>query len=510
MSQIRKQSIVSSLVVYIGFAIGFFNTYLFTREGGFSQSEYGLTGIFMAIANIMYSFANLGMAAYIHKFYPYYNDNLPKKKNDQLSWAVLISLAGFILIIIAGIVFKDLVIRKYGTNSPDLVKYYYYIFPFGLGLTLFSIFEAYAWQVKKAVLSNFLREIQFRLFTTILIVLSFAGLIAGFDLFIKIYSFTYLALALILLGYLVYGGHIHFTFSVSNVSRKFFRKIVTLISFVYGGSLVYTISLVIDTIIIAAVLPNGLALAGVYTLAQNIASLIQAPQRGIISASLGALSKAWKDKDMKKIKRIYHSSSINQLIFSCGMFSLIWLNFIDGVDTFHLQEGYKAALWVFFYIGLMRIVDMGTGVNSQIISTSIYWRFDFVTGIILLGLTLPLNYLFTKYYFGVMGPAIANLLTFTIYNGIRYMFLLRKYNLQPFDKRTIYTLILALFCFGACYFLFKDINGFAGIVLRSIVFMALYLPGCFMLKLSPDLIPVWHATCKRFGIKKGDHGDLPS
>jgi O-antigen/teichoic acid export membrane protein len=110
MSQIRKQSIISSLVVYIGFAIGFLNTYLFTREGGFSQAEYGLTGIFMAIANVMYSVSNLGMAAYIAKFYPYYNDSLPKKQNDILSWALLFSLVGFCLVIIAGILFKDTII----------------------------------------------------------------------------------------------------------------------------------------------------------------------------------------------------------------------------------------------------------------------------------------------------------------------------------------------------------------------------------------------------------------
>src|SRR5882757_6843166 len=113
MSQIRRQSIISSVVVYAGFAIGFFNTWLFAREGGFTQAQYGLTGIFIAIANLMYSFANLGMSAYISKFYPYYDDNLPKKKNDMLSWALLFSLIGFCLVIIAGMVFKDLVIRKF-------------------------------------------------------------------------------------------------------------------------------------------------------------------------------------------------------------------------------------------------------------------------------------------------------------------------------------------------------------------------------------------------------------
>ncbi|MEP7239225.1 MAG: lipopolysaccharide biosynthesis protein [Ferruginibacter sp.] len=504
MSQIRKQSIISSMVVYIGFAIGFFNTWLFTREGGFTQAEYGLTGIFIAIANIMYSFANLGMGAYIAKFYPYYDDNLPKKKNDMLSWALLFSLLGFCLVIIAGIALKDMVIRKYGTNAPDLVKYYYYVFPFGLGLTLFSILEVYGWQIKKSVLTNFLREIQFRLFTTLLIILSFTGFIASFDLFIKIYSFTFLAIAAILLCYFIFTHKISFTFSVSRVSKKFYKKILTLIAFVYGGSLVFTISMVIDTIIIAAVLPDGLAMAGIYTLAQNIASLIQAPQRGIISSSLGALSKAWKDKDMKRINRIYHSSSINQLIFSVGMFALVWLNFSDGVFTFHLQARYIDAKWVFFYIGMMRIIDMGTGVNSQIINTSVKWRFDFVTGIILLSLTLPLNYILTKYYYGVMGPAIANLITFSIYNAIRYWFLIKKYNLQPFTLKTLYTLILGLATFYCCYFLFNNIHGFGGMIMRSVLFLVVFIAGTFFLKLSPDLIPVWHSLQKRMGIKKGD------
>jgi len=503
MSQIRKQSIISSIVVYIGFAIGFLNTYLFTREGGFTQAEYGLTGIFIAVANIMYSFANLGMPAYVHKFYPYYNDNLPPKKNDQLTWAIVFSLLGFCLVIIGGILFKDLVIRKYGTNSPELVKYYYYIFPFGMGLTLFSILEAFAWQVKKAVASNFLREVMFRLLTTLLILLSFAGVLASFDLFIRIYSFTYLAIAFMLLGYLAWTKGISLTFSVSRVSKKFFKKVLTLISFVYGGNLVFTISLVIDTIIIAAVLPNGLALAGVYTLAQNIASLIQAPQRGIISSSVGALSQAWKDKDLKRINRIYHSSSINQLIFSTGMFALIWLNFADAVFTFHLQAGYIDARWVFFYIGLMRIIDMGTGVNSQIIGTSTFWRFDFLTGIILLSITLPLNYLLTKTY-GVSGPAIANLITFTIYNIIRYWFLIKKFNLQPFTVKTLYTLVLAALCFAICHFLFKELHGFAGMISRSIVFLLLFISGTLMLKLSSDLLPVWQTLQKKLGIKKGD------
>jgi O-antigen/teichoic acid export membrane protein len=227
MSQIRRQSIISSVMVYFGFALGFFNTYLFTKEGGFTEEQYGLTGFFIAVASLMFSLANLGMPSYIYKFYPYYNDNLDKKDNDILTWSLVVSLVGFCFVVAGGIYFKDLIIYKYGKNSPESVKYYYWIFPFGLGLTLYTILESYAWQLKKSIFTNFLREVQFRAFTTILIVLTFVGLLGKFDLFIKIYSFTYLGIALILLTYLLVKGHVHLTFKVSIVTKKYFKKLLT-------------------------------------------------------------------------------------------------------------------------------------------------------------------------------------------------------------------------------------------------------------------------------------------
>jgi len=502
MSQIRRQSIISSLMVYLGFALGFFNTYLFTKEGGFTKEQYGLTGIFIALANLMFSFANLGMPSYIFKFYPYYQDNLEKKRNDILTWALLVSLIGFCFVVIGGIYFKDLIIFKFGKNSPEFVNYYYWIFPFGLGLTLYSILESYAWQQQKSIFTNFLREVFFRALTTILIICTFIGWLGKFDLFIKIYSFTYLITALFLLVYLLKNGNLHLTFKVSVVTKKFSKKILTLVKFIYGGTLVYAVAGVFDTILLASVSINGLAAVAVYSLAQNMASLIQAPQRGIISSSIAALSKAWKDKDQNRILIIYRQSSINQLVFAVGMFCLIWLNFEDGIFTFHLQSGYIDAKWIFFFIGLMRIVDMGTGVNAQIISTSTLWKFEFYTGIILLSLTLPMNYILTKYYFDVMGPAIANLFSFTIYNLIRFWYLKKKFNMQPFTLKSLYTIILGIVSFYVCFYLFDSYHGFIWLVIRSTCFIGLYGCGTILLKLSSDIIPVWNSFQKRLGLNK--------
>jgi O-antigen/teichoic acid export membrane protein len=499
MSTIRRQSILSSGIIYLGFALGFFNTYLFTRQGGFTQSEYGLYGTFMAVANIINSFANLGMQAYINKFYPYYQDNLKVRDNDMMGWAFLTSLLGFIMVLAAGYIFRDLVVRKFSANSPAFVKYYAWVFPLGFGLTMYSILEAYAWQLKKSVLTSFLREMLFRVITSALAVLFFLHLIRDFDLFIKLFALTYILLALILLIILVRSGEIHITLHISRVTKKFYSKIVLLCSFIWGGGLIQNISYVFDTIVITAVIPNGLAWAGIFSLAQNIASLIQAPQRGIIAASIGPLSRAWKNKDYEKIRRIYQRSSINQLIFACGIFVLIWINFMDGVKNFHLQPAYEQAKPVFLFLGLWRIVDMGTGVNSQIIGTSTLWRFEFVTGMILLAVTLPLNYLLAK-KLGVVGPAIATLISYTIYNAIRYFFLLKKFRFQPFSYNSLFTLLLAAAGYLISHILFNYIHGFAAMGLRSCSFLLIYAGGALLFKLSPDVVPVWNTLKKKLAI----------
>ncbi|HEV8508550.1 MAG TPA: polysaccharide biosynthesis C-terminal domain-containing protein [Chitinophagaceae bacterium] len=500
MSNIRRQSIISSVVIYIGFAIGLLNIYLFTKQGLFTDPQFGLYNAFIAIATTMMAFANLAMPSYIYKFFPYYKDHLPPKKNDMITWALVVSSIGYSLVVVAGIVFKDLVVRKYVEHSPEIVIYYNWIFVLGYGLMIYTVLEAFSWNFHKSILTNFLREVQWRLFTTIIILLFVSGVIRDYDLFIKLFSFTYPAIAIILFLYLVFTKKIHFTFQVSKVTRRLFKSVWRFCSFLYVAYLIFNISLVFDSLVIGAVLTDALAKLAVYSLAQNIANIIQAPQRGIISASIAHLSKAWKDKQVGTIKKIYQRSSINQLVFSCGLYTLLVLNFVDAVNTFHLKESYLNGFYVFLLLGATKIVDMGTGVNSQIIGTSTFWRFEVISGIILLAIMLPLNYVFTKQY-DIVGTAAAGLISMTVYNLIRVIFLWKKFNLFPFTLQSLYTLLLGGFSFGLCYVLFQNIHGLPGLFLRSIFFCILYGTGAVYFRLSPDIIPVWNSIKKRIGIR---------
>jgi O-antigen/teichoic acid export membrane protein len=504
MSNIRRQSIISSVVIYIGFAIGLVNIYFFTRQGNFrnfNEAEYGLISIFIAIGSLMASVASMGMPSFIFKFYHYYNDNLPPRKNDMITWSLLVSSIGFILVMAAGWILKNLVIQKFGANSPLIVTYYYWIFPLGLGLTIYSVLEACTWSIGKSVVANFLREVQWRLFTTILIVLFITYTIKDFDLFIKLFAFTYPGIAVFLFLYLLITKKIHFTFKVSKVSRRFFKKIITLCTYFYGAILIFNISQVFDTIVIASVLKDGTAKAGIFGLAAILTSVIQAPQRAIISASISHLSKAWKEKNMALLQKIYQHSSINQLIFACAIFLLIWMNFTDAINTFGLKPSYLEAGRVFFILGLTRVIDMGTGVNSQIIATSNYWKIELFSGIVLIIIMLPLTYILAINY-GIIGPAISSLVSITIYNIIRIVYLWKKFKLFPLTIHSLQTILLAAGCYGICHFTFRGMDGLAGMFIRSLAFILLYSAGAVYMKLSPDLYPVMQTLKKRLGIPR--------
>jgi O-antigen/teichoic acid export membrane protein len=499
MSTIRRQSIISSVLIYIGFIFGAINTYLFTKEGIFTPEEYGLTRAIIITANFFFGFASFGVIGVIYKFFPYYSGNLKDEENDLLGVCLLLGITGFALTTLAGFVFEPLVTRKFSAKSALFIRYYYWVFPFLFFYLFFSILEAYAWSLKKTVLSNFLKESGFRISTTLLILLFVVGAI-NFELFIKLFSLLYAVSFFVLLFYLVSIKKFHITLRQSRVTRKFWKKIATLAAFVFGGSAITIGAQTADSFSIMSFVPNGqgLAMLAVFDFSQYICSVISVPQRSVVSISVAYLSEAWRNKDFDSIQRIYSKSSLNLLMISLFIFLLIWLNYDRTIIALNLTDIYLAGKWVVFVLGIKFIIDMGTGVNQQIIGTSTFWRFEFFCGIILLVLAIPLNIILVK-RIGIVGAAYSNLIAFSVYNFIRLYFLWAKFKLFPFSKRTLLAILHAVTCYFICYFLFGMLKGWPGIILSSIGFTALFVISAYYFKLSPEIEPVWNTVKKRLG-----------
>jgi O-antigen/teichoic acid export membrane protein len=264
---------------------------------------------------------------------------------------------------------------------------------------------------------------------------------------------------------------------------------------VYGGMGIQVLAQTIDTLLIASL--RGLTLTGIFSLAQYAANLVQVPQRSMQSVTLGVLSQAWKDKNFAEINRIYHRTCINLLLMALFIFGNIWLNVAEAMRVLDIQAEYDAAISVIFVLGIAKLIDAGTGVNGIIIGTSTFWRFDFFSGVIMLGLRIPLTYFLIK-SLGIIGAAYAELIAFTVYNFIRFEFLRRRFNMQPFTTKTLYALISAALAFALPYYLFHDLGGWLSIFLKSALFSLLLIGSVFAFKLTPDAHQLLEKLRNRF------------
>jgi O-antigen/teichoic acid export membrane protein len=493
MADIRRQGIKGTIWVYLGFLLGAITTYFFTYKHWFTPEQYGLTRSLLEIGILVYAFSTIGTTFYLYKFFPYYQDNLPKKENDLLGFALKICFIGFVITALSLILFEPIIIKKFSTNSFLLVQYFYMVIPIGFLILLYTVLESYAYGFSKGSTTNFLKETILKLYTLLVVLLKITGLI-NFKTFIILFSFQYGAIALILLYLLKKEGNLWLTFKTSRVTKKYKKKIISILALTFLTIIISVVRTSIDTIVLAA--KQNLDKVAIFGFANYLVMTMGAPNRSLISITVPILSRHWKDKNLKEIERIYKRSSINLLSFSLFMFGLILLNFTPTIQYFNLNESYLQGKYVFILLGLVTIIELGTGVNGQIIGTSSFFRFELWTSILLTALIIPLSYFLTVNY-GLLGPAIANLVSFTIYNAVRYFFLLNKFNMQPFSNKTIEVLFIAVLSFTSIHYLFENKEGLLFLILRSILFSIIFIVAVYIRDISPDVKPVFESLRKR-------------
>ena len=498
MSQIRQRSIKGTVWIYAGFLIGALNTYFFTHKGWFSTDQYGLTRSLLEIGMLVYAFSTMGTIFFLYKFFPYYEDNLEKKDNDLLGLSLKLSMAGFIVTVSFLMLIEPLIVKKFGTNSQLLVEYFYITIPLAFFLLLYNILEGYSYGFSKGVVTSLLKETVLKLFTFLLIVLKVSGMIS-FRNFIFLFSVQYAVIVIILLIILKKDGQLWLTFRTSRVTRKFKKKIITLLSLTFLALIVTVLRTSIDSLVLAA--RQNLGKVAIFGFASYLVTVMQAPYRSIVSITIPILSREWKSKNIKEITRIYKRSSVNLLSFSLFLFLLILLNYRSAIIYFNLDTAYLEGLPVFILLGAVTIIEMGTGVNGQIIGTSVYWRFELWTSILLTALIIPLSYFLTVKY-GLIGPALANLVSFLIYNSIRYYFLLKKFNMQPFSQKTGEIFLIGTVAYLIPYLCLSGRETLIFIILRSVVFCMLFIIPAYLRNISPDLKPVVNTALKRLKIIK--------
>jgi hypothetical protein len=488
MGIIQKQGLKSSLFIMIGFVIGAINL-LVLFPLFFSKSDQGLVRAMIDIGATLSIFCTLGTLPVVYKFYPFYNQYLGPKKNELPFITLMVNLIGFGLILIIGWQEKDFILRKLG-KSPDLALYFNYVYPYTFFILLFFWLEGFAWGLRKGVVTNFLKETVVRILTTILI-LAFGFKYISFPTFIALFSGIYLIPTLILISTLIQTKVWSIkNFKISSVTRRLRGRMINFALFVFAGQFFSLLARTNDTFLIFGL--RGLSDTGIFAIATYVSAILEIPQRSLNSITIPVLAESWKNKDMANIKHIYHKSVSNLLAIGLLLFGLIWLN-IENLVAFlnwisHKQGGgYDALTKLIFILGLAKLIDLGTGVNSQIIGTSNYWKFDFYTNLFYIILSLPLNYFLIKNY-GLEGLAFSNLVALTLYNSVRFGFLNRKFNLQPYTWRHGIFLVASIILMLTIHQLPSFNNIIVNILIQSLSFGIAFYALAYWINPAPEIL----------------------
>lgn len=491
MGIVIRQSIKTTIVSYIGFAIGYVNT-LFLFPLVLSKEQIGLIRLLISVSFLFATFASLGAGNIPTKFFPYFRDE-EKQHNGILAFILSIGMSGFFLFVIVFFLLKDVIFSIYSKNSPLLLDYYFYFIPFTLIVVFTTIFESYLIVQQKPILPALVREILMR-------ILLFIGLTALYFGFFSFNTFAdsiiiyYVLGLLILILYIKKEKILFLKPNLQIVKSPHFKEMLVFAGFVIMGNTSATIIANIDSLMLSAY--SGLGSAGIYTIAFFIAAVIEIPKRSISQVVIPIISQANKDGDIPKLKELYQKTSLNQLIVGGLIFLGIWCNVDSIFKLIPNGEIYAPGKWVVFYIGLSKLFDMATGVNQEIVGTSKYYKIDLLFYIFLAVVGVITNVIFIPKY-GITGAAMASAISIFLFNTIRFFFLFYVFRIQPFSLNTLKVLAVFILTFLISYLISPFHNFILDIFLRSLLIIILFGGLVLLMNVSKDVKKVFDAVLSR-------------
>lgn len=484
MGVVRRQSVVSTIFIFAGFLIGAVNIFFFYgNENYFTHDQFGLTRLLPDVAMIFSASCTMGGAIALVKFYPFYNSYLTKEKNDLPVIGFYACIIGCVLFALVLPFTKDFFIRKFSEKSALFTNYFDLLYPYVIGMAFFTYFEACHWAIRQSILPNVLRELVFRLFSLILILLLVFKVI-NFDRFILCYALLYPLMSAVMLINLFKNNFFNFKISISDVSRRLSKKIIQFTAFIFAGSLLHIAATAISIIVLASQGKNGLGDVAFFTIATYLVTLMDIPIRSMSGIAAAVVAQAWKDKDLKRIDDLYAKTALTLLIAGLFILGLVLLN-ANNIAAY-LGKNYDGIYYVIIVLGASKLIDLGAGLNAQILLSSKYWRIDFYTQLVLVVLMFVLNYYLIKNY-GRMGAAYANLISFTIYNVLRFIYIKQLFKLQPFTIKNLYAFILGCACFILIWLLPFIANIYIDSVIKTILFSSLFATVFYKFNISADV-----------------------
>lgn len=485
MGIVKRQGIKQSIVTYAGVVIGMVNV-LFIYPAVLARDEIGVLSWVRETAAMLSLFVFLGSTELIVRYFPHFR-NEEKRHHGFLFLLLSIVTVGCVLLALGWLGWRDEILAFFAKkDDPALyLQYVRYILPFTVLIAYGNLFTVYASNFQRIVVPSIFNELFPKVGLPLLAVAFWFG---WFDLELIFWGML-LVHAVIMVGNMLYVRHLgqlHFKPDFSFLNLRLLRNMANFSLYGLLGSLGSRFSSEFISIFMVGTLSN-LTNSGIFYIAYLISNVIDVPRKAISRIASPLLADKWKSGRHNEILEIYQKSSLNQLIIGLGLLLAVWVGIDELFQIMPKGNLYESGKLVILVLGLGRVVDMATGVNSEIISFSKYYRWNFY--FILLSAVVNVAgsiILIPKYE--ILGAALAVLLSMVLFNAAKFLLLLKVLKMNPFTTATAYAVLLAAL-FGIPISFLGGPSGWVliDLALKSGLFLALYGGAVLYFRLSPDI-----------------------
>ena len=348
----------------------------------------------------------------------------------------------------------------------------------------------------RIVLPKFVREVGLRVGTLAIYLLYFYKVI-DFDGVIVSFCVMYGLATFINVIYLLSLKRVSFKIEWDYIKPQLKRDFLFYTLFMLTAALAGNMIPMLSKFFVAA--KTSFHLAGVFTIATNIAALVEMPYRSLGAISRPHISEAMAKQDVKQADALCKSVALHQFIAGTFVFFLIWTNIDFIFDLLPNGDIYRLGKWAVLILSLSRLVYSTLGVTTTVLSYSKYYYYSLIFTILLAIMSLGLNAWLVPQY-DINGGALANVVSYLIYFILLVVFIRWKIGVNPLSLKLIPVAVVVLALFGLNWlwsitltpwfesWFAKPIFGLCiDAVLKSVVFLVLGMTTVYKLKVSQSV-----------------------
>lgn len=484
MGIVFKQSLINTLITYLGFAIGGIN-YLFLFTKFMSPEYFGLVGVLLAASVILMPLFAFGVPNTIVKFYSGFVED--KDSDSFLTLMLFLPLVLIVPLWFISFLSYD-VINNFLASENEIAKgYVWYIFLMAFAMAYFEVFYAWTRVQMKSVFGNFLKEIFTRLGIMIMLILLYLKTIDTAFFLKGLVGLYMVQMLLMMLS--------AFRLRMPKMVFKWPRNVKNILAYsaliIIGGSAAVLL-LQVDKVMLNQL--DAIKNVAFYTVAAYMGVAIEGPARSMQQITAPLTAKLLNENNVIGLKKLYQKSSLTLFIVSGILFLLVVLNVNEVYNL--IPEEYRGGFIVVFIIGLIKVYDAILGNNTSILYNSDYYKAVLIMGLILAICSILFNLWLIPIY-GIEGAAMASLLAFFSFNTIKLYYVNRKFGIHPFTMATVKVLLLLTAIGGVFYFVNFPFHSIVSIIFKSILMVLIYTFVIYRFNISEDVNGILDKFLKR-------------